>query len=302
MSAASPNETETSRRVAIVSGTGKTGRAIATAVSAAGDVPVPLGRKDLADPITALRGCHSAYLMAPNLHGDELGFVEMLLDSCRAAGVERIVYHSVVAPYAPAMPHHIAKAKAENLVRRSSLPFTIVQPCAYVDNLLPGLRGTPPAISIAYSADTRFGLIGLRDVGEAAARLLTTEDHLGASLELGGPELVSVQDVADTAGGLLGTEVSLEVTTPADWAATQEERGTDAGVDARERAWLTAMFDYYDRHGLPCGSFGVPAILGRSARSIDEVLAEGLGTDLGADRGSTWVRDARPFGDSLGGL
>ena len=277
------NRATEARRVAIVSGTGKTGRAIGDAVTAAGHVPVPLGRRDLTDPTAALRGCHAAYLMAPNLHSDELGLIEMLLDSSHRAGVERIVYHSVAAPYAPSMPHHLAKAEAEDRVRRSSLPFTIVQPCAYMENLLPGLRETPPAISVAYSADAPFGLIGLRDVGEAAARLLTTEDHLGATLELGGPELVSVRDVARAAGEALGAKVGLEVTNPAAWAAAQEARA-DSGIDARERAWLTAMFDYYDRYGLPCGSAGIPAILGREARSLDEVLVEELHTNLGESR------------------
>lgn len=271
------------RRIAIVSGTGKTGRAITDAVSAAGHVPVPLGRKELTDPVGALRGCHAAYLMAPNLHGDELGLIEMLLEASHRAGVERIVYHSVAAPYAPSMPHHLAKAEAEDRVRRSRLPFTIVQPCAYIDNLVPGLRGASPVINVAYSAEAPFGLIGLRDVGEAAARLLTTDDHLGATLELGGPELISVRDVARAAEEVLGTAVGLEVTNPTTWAAAQEA-AADSVIDARERAWLTAMFDYYDHYGLPCGSAGIPAILGREARNIAEVLAEELHTSLGESR------------------
>lgn len=270
------NVTTSARRIAIVSGTGKTGRAIAAAVRAAGDEPVALGRTELADPIVALRGCHAAYLMAPNLHSDELGFIEMLLHACQAGGVERVVYHSVAAPYAPSMPHHFAKAESEDRVRRSKLPFTIVQPCAYVDNLLPGLRGSEPVISVAYDPGAPFGFIGLADVGEAAARLLTTEDHIGASLELGGPQLVSVREVAQAAERIVGAEVALNVSTPAAWAAAQEARGADAGLDAREREWLTAMFDYYDRYGLPCGSVGIPAVLGRTARSVEEVLADEL--------------------------
>lgn len=268
------------RRIAIVSGTGKTGRAIAEAVRATGGDPVPLGRKDLADPVAALRGCQAAYLMAPNLHSDEVGFIEMLLDACRAAGVERIVYHSVAAPYAPSMPHHLAKAESEDRVRRSSLPFTIVQPCAYIDNLLPGLHGGVPAVSVAYDPDTPFGLIGLRDVGAVAARLLMTQDHLGASLELGGPRLVSIREVVQAAEQVLGTEVALEVTTPEAWATVQKARGADAEIDPRERAWLQAMFDYYDRYGLPCGAAGVPAVIGRKARSLEEVLSDELSDNL----------------------
>ncbi|MCD1286881.1 MULTISPECIES: NmrA family NAD(P)-binding protein [unclassified Brevibacterium] len=260
------------RRIAIVSGTGKTGRAIAEAVRALGALPVPLGRKELTDPVAALRGCQAAYLMAPNLHGDELELTEKLLNACHLAGIERIVYHSVAAAYAPSMPHHLAKAESEDRVRRSSLPFTIVQPCAYVDNVLPGLRSASPGISVAYNPDTPFGLIGLRDVGEAAARLLTSNDHLGATLELGGPRLVSIREVVQVASRVLGTAVALNVITPADWAREQEARGAESGLDAREREWLTAMFDYYDYYGLPCGSSGIPAILGREARAVDEVI------------------------------
>ncbi|UZD62201.1 NmrA family NAD(P)-binding protein [Brevibacterium sp. JSBI002] len=261
-------------RIGIVSGTGKTGRAVAAAVSSAGGVPVTLGRADLADPITALQGCRSVYLMAPNLHSDEVGFIEMLLGACHAAGVERIVYHSVASPYAPAMPHHLAKAESEDRVRRSSLPFTIVEPCAYIDNFLPGLRGHDPQITVPYDPDTPFGLISLRDVGEAAAHLLAGDSHIGATLEIGGPQLVTVRDVARAAEAVLGTEVALEVTSPRAWAAGQEHNGS--GLDAREREWLTAMFAYYDRYGLPCGAAGIPAILGRDARGLDEVLAEEL--------------------------
>ena len=35
-----------------------------------------------------------------------------------------------------------------------------------------------------------------------------------------------------------------------------------AGLDDRERAWLQAMFDYYDRHGLPVGTQVLRVLLG----------------------------------------
>src|SRR5699024_3105398 len=156
---------------------------------------------------------------------------------------------------------------------------TIVKTCAYIDNLVSGLRGSPPVINVAYSADASFGLIGLRNLGDAAARLLTTEDHVGATLELGGPELVTIRDVARAAGEVLGTEVGLGATNPGAWAAAQAARA-DSGSDARERRWLTATFDYYDQYGLPGGSTGIPAILGRRAGNVAEVLAEELRSNV----------------------
>src|SRR3954452_16348175 len=113
-------------RIAVIGGHGKTGRAVCAAVPGA----VPLGRADWHDLPAALAGCDAAYLIAPNLHPDEPGYIAAALDAARAAGVTRIVHHSVASPYAPDMPHHLGKARAEDLVRRSGLAWTILQPGA----------------------------------------------------------------------------------------------------------------------------------------------------------------------------
>lgn len=261
-------------RIAIISGTGKTGRAIAAALTARGLEPVPIGRRELADPEAALRGCAAAYLMAPNLHPDEAGFIADMIAAVRAAGIDRVVYHSVASPYAPAMPHHLAKAKSEDLVRRSGLSYTILQPCAYVDNLLPGLSSDSPVITVPYSPDTPFAMVGLADLAEVAAEVLCTEDHIGATYEIGGPALVTVREIASIASSVLGAEVDLEVSAPSDWVSAQ--RGGESPLDEREVEWLAAMFDYYDHHGLPCATTGVPTILGRPARSVEQTLRAGL--------------------------
>ena len=119
-------------RVAIVGGHGKSGRAVAAALAARGGAPVPLGRADRADLAGAMAGCTAAYVIAPNFHPDEPAYVAHALEACRAAGVDRVGYHSVASPYVPAMAHHVGKAQAEDLVRRSGLAWTILQPGVYV--------------------------------------------------------------------------------------------------------------------------------------------------------------------------
>jgi len=49
------------------------------------------------------------------------------------------------------------------------------------------------------------------------------------------------------------------VVTPEQWAATE-----GAGLDPRARAWLLAMFAYYDAHGLPVGTLPLRALLRRT--------------------------------------
>jgi NAD(P)H dehydrogenase (quinone) len=215
-------------RVAVLGGHGKTGRAVCAAL----DDPVPLGRADWPDLAGAMAGCEAAYVIAPNLHPDEPAYVASALTALTAAGVGRVVYHSVASPYVPAMPHHVGKAVSEDLVRRSGLAWTILQPGAYLQNL--DLTGP---LDLPYSPDVRFGFLDLADLGRAAAVVLTEDGHEGATYELA-TRVATVRELADEAG--------VEVRQVA---------------DPGSHPWLSAMFAHYDAHGLPVGTRVLAALL-----------------------------------------
>lgn len=214
--------------VAVLAGRGKTGRAVGDALRARGANARPLGRDGW-----DLDGCNAAYLIAPNLHPDEPAYVAAALDALVAAGVHRVVYHSVASPYVPEMPHHLGKAVAEDLVRRSGLAWSILQPGAYLQNL--DLAG--PVVRVPYDVDARFGLLDLADLGAAAAVVLLEDGHVGATYELASRQ-ATVRELASEHG-------------------LAAERVIDPGT----HAWLTAMFGYYDRHGLPVGTLPLRALL-----------------------------------------
>ena len=216
-------------RVAVVGGHGKTGRAVCAALPDA----VPLGRAEWPDLHDALTGCDAVYLIAPNLHPDEPAYVAHALDAAATVGVDRVVYHSVASPYVPAMPHHLGKARAEDVVRRSGLAWTILQPGAYLQNL-----DLSAPVGVPYDVHAPFGFLDLADLGAAATTVLADDGHLGATYEL-----------------------ASRSSTVAEVAA---EAGLPAGrvVDPGTHPWLSAMFAYYDRHGLPVGTLPLRALLG----------------------------------------
>ncbi|MDP9824246.1 SDR family oxidoreductase [Nocardioides massiliensis] len=257
--------------IAVVGGRGKSGRAVIESIRARGASARPVGRAELRDPVAAFRGADAVYLMAPNMHPDEPGLVRALLAAAHDAGVPRVVHHSVAAPYLPEMPHHLGKAEAERLVRASGLNWVILQPCAYVQNFLGQLVGSAPELVVAYDPDRPFGLVDLADVGEVAAAALLGEVPSGSTLELGGPDLVSVRDVARVAEVVLGRDVGVRRTSLQEWAA-----GPGAGLDPRERDWLMAMFASYDAQGLAAGPLGVQAVLGRVPTPLALVLEREL--------------------------
>ena len=126
-----------------------------------------------------MAGCAAAYVIAPNFHADEPAYVAHALAACRAAGVGRVGYHSVASPYVPAMAHHVGKAEGEDLVRRSGLAWTILQPGVYVQNL----DLTRP-VEVPYDVHATFGFLDLADLGEAVATVLLEDGHVGATYEL----------------------------------------------------------------------------------------------------------------------
>lgn len=221
-----------SGQVAVVGGHGKTGRAVCAALVSVGVEAVPFGRADWTDLTSAVAGCEAAYVIAPNLHPDEPVYVGSVLRALTPAGVGRIVYHSVASPYVPAMPHHVGKAVSEDLVRRSGLDWTILQPGAYLQNL----DLTEP-LDLPYSPDVPFGFLDLAELGRVAALVLTEDGHGGATYEL-------------------ATRV-----------ATVRELASEAGVPVRQvedpgsHPWLSAMFAYYDDHGLPVGTKVLASLL-----------------------------------------
>src|SRR5699024_9700777 len=100
-----------------------------------------------------------------------------------------------------------------------------------------------------------------------AAVALTGDDHIGASYELGGPDLVSVRDVSRIATGGLGRHIGARRIDAAQWA-----QGPGASLGPRERDWLLAVFEYYDKYRLSAGSQALQAVIGRRARSVEDVL------------------------------
>ncbi len=221
-------------RIALLGGHGKTGRAVGAALAERGAEAVALGRADWPELAARVAGCDAAYVVAPNLHPDEPGYVATALEALRAAGVARVGYHSVASPYCPDLPHHLGKAQAEDLVRRSGLAWTILQPGAYLQNLD---RSGP--VRVPYDVHAVFGFADLVDVGAAAATVLLEEGHVGATYELAS-RVATVAELAAEAG------------VPAEQV---EDPGT--------HPWLSAMFAYYDAHGLPVGTLPLRALLGR---------------------------------------
>jgi uncharacterized protein YbjT (DUF2867 family) len=131
---------------------------------------------------SAIARVQAVYHICPNIHPEEHAIGKTAIDVARAAACQRFVYHSVLHPQTQSMPHHAEKLRVEEALLQSGLAYTILQPAAYMQNVLVGWRDIVEhgRYRIPYAASTRLGMVDLADVAEAAARVLIEPTHSGA--------------------------------------------------------------------------------------------------------------------------
>jgi uncharacterized protein YbjT (DUF2867 family) len=243
----------------------------AAAVDALGAAEVTVGSfEDAAALAGAATGARAIYHICPNVSRDEIAFARNVVAAAQARGVTRFVYHSVLHPQIEAMPHHWAKMRVEEMLFASGLELTILQPAAYMQNILGAWRAVVDdgVFRVPYPVETRLSLVDLHDLAAAAALVLTNDGHAGATYELAGTGPLSQSEVATAIGAALGRAVRAEAETVNTW----EARARAAGVGEHERAALAAMFRYYAQHGLVGNPNTLRWLLGRAPHDLPEFL------------------------------
>jgi len=214
----------------------------------------------------ALKDVDAVYHIAPNMFPYEFELGKLAIDAAKEAGIERFVFHSVLHPQTEAMPHHWWKLRVEEYLFTSGLMFTILQPTAYMQNLLSqwpvildeGVLRQP------YAPETRISLVDLGDVAEAAATVLLEPGHEGATYELVGTPPLSQYDVAAVLSKALARPVRAEAISRGTWARRM------SGLSEYARTTLLKMFEYYEKYGLVGNPHVLHWLLGRDPHSLGE--------------------------------
>jgi NAD(P)H dehydrogenase (quinone) len=233
---------------------------------------VVIGAMDDPDALARVtESIEAIYHICPNVSPHEMPFAKALVDAATGSGVSRFVYHSVLHPQIEAMPHHWSKLRVEEMLFSSKLDITILQPTAYMQNSLSEWdRMVREGIyRVPYPIDTRLSLVDLEDVAEAAAKVLTSTNHSGATYELVGTLPLSRIEIADAFGRALKKPVRAEAETVESWDA----RARRAGLEDYARETLAKMFRAYARDGLKGNPSVLGWLLGRSPASLEDFAA-----------------------------
>jgi len=218
----------------------------------------------------ALEHIEAIYHICPNMDPNELSIGNSVIEAARAASVESLVFHSVLHSQIEVMPHHWNKMRVEEALFKSGLKFTILQPGAYMQNILGEWNSIVErgVYAVPYSLEAPMSLIDLEDVAQVAATVLTERDHSGAIYELAGPEVLTPSLIASMLESKIGRKLRVKQITTEDWKQNAER----LGLGEYQVNTLVKMFEYYDRYGLSGNPLIARTLLGRAPTRFSEFL------------------------------
>ncbi len=137
---------------------------------------------------------------------------ENVLAAAKAAGVRRYLHMSAMGSSEDAPSEYgRTKAAAEKAVRASGLDWTIFRPSiifgqgdGFVSLLAPIVKLNPGFVPVIGPGTTRFQPVSISDVARVFADALEKPETVGKSYEVGGPEVLTLNDVYREIAAALG--------------------------------------------------------------------------------------------------
>jgi uncharacterized protein YbjT (DUF2867 family) len=279
--------------ILVTAANGRTGRSVIGALARAGhpvrafdiagDVEQLVGAGareaivgDLLDPDDvhrAVEGMESVVHIGPPMHPREAEMGHGVVAAARRAGVRHFVQFSVTHPQLEPLLNHQAKLAVERIVLLSRMPFTILQPMHYMQNIDVGRVVADGQLRQPYSLESRLAHVDLEDVAEVAANVVGEPHHHYATYELCGRDLWNAYELAQIIAAEAGrsvTAVRVDVPPPADVGDVASE-DDDHRHDAMFR-----LFDHYGRYGITGNPNVLRWLLGRPPTGFDEYARRAL--------------------------
>jgi uncharacterized protein YbjT (DUF2867 family) len=235
------------------------------------DLGVELRVGDMAQLRTiehAFEGVDTAWLLAPP--GASAPYqASNALWAARLGGVKHVVRMSAVgaAHDAPNLNSRL-HALSDSEIAGSGLPFTIVKPHFFMQNLMMALQSIAEQGAMYFAlGDAKLPMVDVRDIGASVAAILANPaSHAGKSYMLTGPAAVGIDEVATAIGTAIGKPVKY-VPMP---VAAAIDALSKRGLDDYNVVALRDYFTSYSRGWESQVTSAVKDLTGNEARSVAE--------------------------------
>ena len=164
--------------------------------------------------------------------------------------------------------------QTEYELRTSGLPFTLVRPTFFMQNVMMAAP-TVAADGVIHMPfkDGRVGMIDVRDIAEAAAAVLTSDGHVGQEYILTGPKSITFHDVAAALSAALYKPVQY-VDVPLEAA---KQAIVAAGMDEWTAEGFVELFADFSVNWGDRVSPAVEQLTGRPGRTIEQFARDFAG-------------------------
>ncbi|MBN9467057.1 SDR family oxidoreductase [Brevundimonas sp.] len=203
-----------------------------------------------------------------------------LIAACEAAGVRRLIHISAVgADEAAGTDYARTKAETERLVEASGLDWLILRPSLVVDRAAFGGTGLIralaafPLVMPVVGGDQTFRPIPLGDVSAAVVAALKPDAPSGLTLDMPGPEAVTMADTVRLYRGWMGLKPAPVVRVPRALAAPALAVGDLLGRLGWSSPIRTTAIRQMD-HDVAGRDSGWAERLGVASRGFTRFLAE----------------------------
>ena len=166
---------------------------------------------DLLDPVSidkGLQGVDKLYLLNA-VTPDELTQGLIAYDLAKKRKLSHVVYHSVFrVEHFKDVPHFASKLAIESAIREFDVPFTIIRPNYFFQNdasfkdILTKMSAYPNPLGLV-----GISAVDIRDIAEATAITLMSDQHFGRTYNVNGPAILSGPKAASIWSEVLGKEI-----------------------------------------------------------------------------------------------
>lgn len=134
------------------------------------------------------------------------------VDAAIAAGVKKVVYTSLVNAADPENPsiEKIDHAYTESYVKSTGIDYIFLRNSQYAEAMITSYMTAPGEVMVSCQGDGKMAYISRRDCAKAAMYALTKDDIHKATLNINGPELMTLHEFVAAGNKETGKNVSVK--------------------------------------------------------------------------------------------
>jgi len=226
-----------------------------------------------ASQVNSLKGIDTMLLISSNEIGQRAVQHRNVINSAKEAGVKWIVYTSLLHADTSTLSLASEHLETEKALKESGIPYTILRNGWYTENYTGSIPGAIAGGAFLGSAgDGKICSASRADFAEAAAVILTTNDHQGKTYELAGDKDYTLTDLAKELSHQTGKNIPYQNLPELEYANILKSFGVTEGYAYAIAGWDVSVSkgDLFD------DSLQLSKLIGRTTTPLSKTIADAL--------------------------